>query len=423
MLRQVSDPRRARWTFFAAAFALAVVLVGATVSSWLGARELSDTVIRGQSGMLLNARRIELDSGPPSPSEDDVAAFVDNHAGDLGLRWVALLGPDGEPVVEAGERHPSPLDIGPRFPDPLRVGEVVRVIRPAGPPGPSPPDALEFLRPGEPSGPPHLVAFEFEPILQQALARRAQRDLAIGIVGALGLLVVAGVVSGWSRRAERAERRVADQRHLASLGEMSAVLAHELRNPLASLKGHAQLLERQLPEGRPKEKASRVVGEAVRMEELVGSLLTFVRSGRIERRAIDPVALTHRVVDRMGDADVTVFSDGAPATWPLDEARMEQVLTNLLENAADASDAGERIEVRIFERARALTIEVRDNGRGIEPEIRDELFTPFKTTKTRGVGLGLAVARRIVESHGGTIEAREAHEGGTIVALTIPEEA
>ena len=428
--------RRARWTFVAVAATLATVLVAATVSSWLGARELGGIVNRGHGAMIFQAWLRELPQSSP-PSAEALEEFIAAHE-DLGLRWAAVVRGNGRIEVQAGIAA-APMGEPERGgADPVRFGEVMRMQIPvipgpnrlpgkAGPPGRGlglgPPPLLGpppgGLPPGGPPPPRHLVV-EFEPVLAAELRQRSRRDLAIGLIGAAGLLLIAGVVSAMSRRAEQTEKRLAEQRHLAALGEMSSVLAHELKNPLASLKGHAQLLQEQLPEGRPRAKADRVVDEAVRLQQLIESLLTFVRSGRIDRAPTDPVALAKRVVERCGRKRVTVDAEAAPPTWPLDATRIEQVLTNLIENAADASPAEAAIEVVVSLEGDALRYRVRDHGEGIPAEIRDVVFAPFKTTKVRGVGLGLAVARRIVEGHQGRIEARDADGGGTVIDVTIP---
>lgn len=442
--------RRARWTFVAVAATLATVLVAATVSSWLGARELSGIVNRGHGAMIFQAWLRELPSSG-RPSTEALEAFVASHH-ELGLRWAAVVRGDGTIEVEAGVAAAPMGEPRAAGPDPVRFDGAMRMQIPAiptggpggaggppdgkwgppggkwGPPGGKggPPGRAIGLAPPllgpPPGGPPalrHLVV-DFEPVLAAELRQRSQRDLAIGLVGAAGLLLIAGVVSAMSRRAEQTEKRLAEQRHLAALGEMSAVLAHELKNPLASLKGHAQLLQEQLPEGRPRAKANRVVDEAVRLQQLIESLLTFVRSGRIDRAPSDPVAVAKRVVERSRRDGIELRTQGAPATWPLDAMRIEQVLTNLVDNALDASAADSPVELHVSVDGGSLRYQVRDHGEGIPAEIRDTVFAPFKTTKVRGVGLGLAVARRIVEGHGGRIEARDADGGGTVIEVTIP---
>src|SRR5206468_5050761 len=133
---------------------------------------------------------------------------------------------------------------------------------------------------------------DVEPIEADELRDAASWTLAIGGVSALTLLAVAIALVRRELRRSAEERARERERRLASLGEMSAVLAHEIRNPLASLKGNAQLLARMLPAGdKPAQKAARVVDEAVRLESLTNDLLQYVRTGELRRAPVDPAAL------------------------------------------------------------------------------------------------------------------------------------
>jgi len=253
------------------------------------------------------------------------------------------------------------------------------------------------------------LVIEVEPIEADELRASATWSLAIGGISAVVMLgvAIALVRRELRRRADEQERE--RERRLASLGEMSAVLAHEIKNPLASLKGNAQLLAGGVDD-KQKPKAQRVVDEAVRLEKLVSDLLAFVRTGELERRPAAPASLVPDGVE----ADIAQ----APATWSLDEARMRQVITNLVENG---QAAGGPVKVRIAEEGRRLVIEISDKGPGVPADERDKIFEPFFTKKTRGTGLGLSVARRVVEAHGGTIRVTDAPGGGALFRVEIPE--
>ncbi len=223
------------------------------------------------------------------------------------------------------------------------------------------------------------------------------------------------------RRRERTEEQLARERHLATLGEMSAVLAHELRNPLASLKGHAQLLAESLPEDdKPKQKADLVVREAIRLENLTGDLLEFVRTGKIDPVRTDPGAPLRSAAGEVSSERIDVDTSDAPKSWSLDSDRMQQVLANLLRNAVQASPAGKPVSARVSSDKGALIYEVRDHGEGIPPGEETSIFDPFRTTRVRGTGLGLAVAKRVVELHGGTIRAHNQSAGGALFRIRLP---
>src|SRR5262249_45385570 len=150
------------------------------------------------------------------------------------------------------------------------------------------------------------------------------------------LIVVAGVLVRWILKREALERQLAHERRLASLGEMSAVLAHEIKNPLASLKGNAQLLAEQLPAGeKPRAKADRVVNEALRLEKLPHPLRPFAPPGETPRAPAAPAPPLAGAAAAVAPG-IAVDGAAAPAEVALDGERMRQVLVNLLTNAVHA---------------------------------------------------------------------------------------
>ena len=274
---------------------------------------------------------------------------------------------------------------------------------------------------------PHMpfAIVEFRPVVADGLAHASGLSLVLGLVAA-GLFAAFGLAL---RRAEAKERtlqaRAEQDRRLAAIGEMSAVLAHEIRNPLTSLKGHALLLQEALPEGRPQEKAKRVIKEAERLEALTTDLLSYVRSGALHRRKVDPTALVRTAMAAIGVEQFVVDATEAPASWSLDPDRLRQALENILKNAAQATafedfpDAAPA-EVSIRQQGRTLVFEIRDHGPGISSAHRERLFEAFYTHRTRGTGLGLAVATRVVQQHGGTIAADNHPDGGAVFTIRVP---
>lgn len=412
--------RRMRWAFVGICAALSVVLAGSMLSNFFGARQLVDTVVRGQGAMLFHLLHRST-RGPSIPSESEVRRVFDEGA-ELGLRYVALVSPRGV-LVEVGTpvRPLSARDL-PRSEPIERDGAVVRAWSPLGqPPGPPPPPP-EGKRFGPPHRPPPRAGarfvVEFEPTHADAMSERAWIDLAVG----LGSLVVlwAGAFAFWrvSSRASSAEAELAHKQHLATLGEMSAVIAHELRNPLASLKGNAQLLAEQANEPKLQRKADRVVDEAVRLQALTNGLLDFVRSGRVQP-APTPVGELAREAVAGSIAVVEVELGEAPPMWSLDRTRMRQVLVNLLDNAHHAAPES-AATLRVWADAATLSFEVRDRGPGVPQEQRASIFAAFHTGRTQGTGLGLAVAHRIVAEHGGTIVCDEHPSGGALFTVSLP---
>ena len=180
-----------------------------------------------------------------------------------------------------------------------------------------------------------------------ALLLVGRRTLLAGVVAVPAFVGCAVLLAFLTRQRNRLVRRLEHGRRLAALGEMSAVLAHEIRNPLASLKGNAQLLAAMLPEAagdKPRQKAARVVDEAVRLEALTNDLLEFVRTGELRRADVDPAALLRDCAASVSDA-IELDTAAAPPSWPLDDARLRQVLVNLLSNAVKYNRSGGEVRV------------------------------------------------------------------------------
>jgi len=395
-----------RWSVIVAVVLMGAALLTTAWSTYSGIRDASDTLLRGQADVLEHAARTELGS---TPTSEDLAGFLDDHAA-AGLRYVAVIDRDGQ-EVSAGEskigvlERVNPVLLGR---DMVVVDGRVRLQTP-----------LLARRGWRGPGRPARVVLELEPVQVTQLQNGAARTFGIGALAASMLLGVAIVLFRWILRREAIERERAHERRLASLGEMSAVLAHEIKNPLASLKGNAQLLAEQLAPGeKPRQKADRVVAEAVRLEALTNNLLAFVRTGAIQRERIDPAVLLREAVQTVDPEAIEIDDAGAPPAWSLDAERMRQVLTNLLDNAVQA---GAPVRAQVTQENGRLHFVVEDHGAGVAPEDRERIFEPFFTQRARGTGLGLAVAKRVVELHEGTIVVDAAAGGGARFRVAIPE--
>jgi len=215
---------------------------------------------------------------------------------------------------------------------------------------------------------------------------------------------------------------------LASIGHVAAGVAHEINNPLGVILGYVRLLRR---DPRPSDaEALRILeDEAVQCQRIVRGLLDLARPDSLKLSTVDIADLTRDTVERLDAAgrfegravDVSGLRD--PVYARADEARLRQVVTNVLTNAIEATPAGKTI-VAVAERdGAAAGIVIDDAGEGIPEEAREKVFEPFFTTKPAGVGLGLAIAQAILEAHGGTIAIAPAPSGGTRVSLRLPAQA
>jgi signal transduction histidine kinase len=161
------------------------------------------------------------------------------------------------------------------------------------------------------------------------------------------------------------------------------------------------------------------VSHLVRLEELTNDLLDFARTGAVHPEPASPTTLLMEAAAEADSTRIQLDLDGSPATWPLDSGHLRQVLINLFRNALQAGGEGP-VEARVVASPAGLAITVRDHGPGIPEAELERVFEPFRTTRVRGTGLGLAVARRIVVLHGGTIEAANHPDGGALFTVTIP---
>lgn len=403
---------RARVALVLVPLLLSAALIGTVAATYVSVRDVLATLVLGQGDAILDSL-----SHPPRDRLD--RGFLESmlaEQGPEGLRCIAVFDArGGSPPMRVGECLPEGEEElaralrQARAHEVVEVGDRVRMTRGAPPPG-------EPIPPGR-----RPILVEFEPIMRRELEQGALRSLGAGGAASLALVLVALGLWRFSLREERMKAAMERDRRLAALGEMAAVLAHEIRNPLTSMKGHAQLLaERLAPESPERRKAERVVGEAVRLEELTADLLSFIRSKQIERREVDPRQVLESAAEDAGRDRVAIEAVDAPAAWSLDPGLLQQALANLLRNALQASPDGAPAGTEVGVEQGELVFRVRDRGDGVPEADRERIFEPFYTTRTRGTGLGLAVARRIVGLHGGTITAGNHPEGGALFEVRIP---
>ena len=228
-----------------------------------------------------------------------------------------------------------------------------------------------------------------------------------------------------------AQRRLLETERLASMGQLSAGVAHEINNPLGTILLYSHVLLKQLREGDPKQDDLRMImAEATRCKEIVRGLLDFARQSRLSKAPTDLATVIGEVLSaaapRAEQAGVRLTSD-VPDDLPammIDGAQIRQALLNLVHNGIDAvSDGGEvRIAARLCPSGESVEIAVSDNGCGIPKENLPRLFTPFFTTKEtgKGTGLGLAIAYGVVKMHSGNITVDSELGKGTTFTVCLP---
>jgi two-component system sensor kinase FixL len=220
------------------------------------------------------------------------------------------------------------------------------------------------------------------------------------------------------------EVKLREESGLVRLGELAAVLAHEVKNPLAAVSGAIQVLAERLTADDDREIAAEVLRRLDGLAALMGDLLLYSRPPK-------PRFAPVRIVDLVGSLlafmrldqawrDVEVRVEGQPAETLADGELLKVALQNLFVNAVQAMNGRGQLEVRIDTIEGNVHIDVADSGPGIPQDVQARLFTPFFTTKARGTGLGLATVRRIAEAHEGTVGIRVSGPKGTTVRLSLP---
>ena len=217
--------------------------------------------------------------------------------------------------------------------------------------------------------------------------------------------------------------------NLAALGELSAGIAHEFKNALATISGYAQMIRAEELGEEASDHADRILEQTRNITHVVTEFLKYARPLDIANEPVSLEAVVDRVVSDVTEAkpDVRVRSEGVFGSVPGDEGLLRQALLNLVRNAAEAcadSAGGGRVLLR-GELVRAVDgglqrVVILDNGPGIEESSLGKLFRPFYTTKADGTGLGLAVVQKIIIQHGGQVEARNRPEGGAAFMVTLP---
>lgn len=278
--------------------------------------------------------------------------------------------------------------------------------------------------PGEPAE--RIARIDLAASAADFLVRRASQNLLVAAVSGLALLLLSAYALRSLRRAAQLEQRRLELEHLARLGEMSAVLAHEIRNPLGTIKGFAQLAGEKAEPG-TRALLEPVLDEVRQLERLVRDLLLYGRTPQPDARPLEwqvlAAELEAHARDAIGQRPIRFVCPREAWRLRTDPDLLKQALMNLIRNAVEALEGAEGGEVRVSltpgPRGGAV-IAVEDNGPGIPEHIRGKLFQPFHTTKAFGTGLGLSIARKLAESLGGELRLEPAAPHGTRAELALP---
>ena len=224
---------------------------------------------------------------------------------------------------------------------------------------------------------------------------------------------------------KRSEDRLREQEALARLGQMAAVVAHEVKNPIAGIRGALQVIgSRMAADARDKPVIGEIIARLDALNRIVQDLLVFARPRELKAEPTDLKTLVLSTIDHLKRdpslAGVAVEVAGNGAVVNADAEQLQLAVQNVLMNAAQAIGPSGRIQISIGHENGNWAIAMADNGPGMPPDVKEKAFEPFFTTKSRGTGLGLPIAKRVVEAHGGRLTIDTPPTGGTVVTLSLP---
>lgn len=426
-------PARRGWFAGTLLFVLAVLVVMNGALWWLYRRFSTDLDIqlgqRLQAVAVTAAEAVGHGYAPSAPPDTGLVGYLDRVLAANDLSNIALIRPDERTIVDlrglsqAGERNPT-LDL---YLVPLTAAL-------AGAPG-----ASAQYRVGE-----AYLKSAFAPVLDDsgrvtaALAVEAGTSLfdsvrdirrSLLLASGLSLLGVIGLALGFMSAVARQARLEASlQRadNMATMGQMAAMLAHEIRNPLGIIKGAAERLRDRYRLA--DDELYRFIPEEVdRLNAILGNYLRFAREESDASGVFTPAELLGRTRDLLepqltgGGHRLRLELDAdSGRAFRGDGARLRQALLNLALNAAEATPGGGEIVLRAARFGGRLHLAVVDDGPGIPAEVRARLGEPFFTTKEKGSGLGLSIVRRVAESHGGRLMVDSRPGGGSTFTLELP---
>jgi signal transduction histidine kinase len=242
-----------------------------------------------------------------------------------------------------------------------------------------------------------------------------------------GYLVLFADLTEVQRRAD--QRRLSES--LAHMGELTAGIAHEMRNSLASLRGYLSRVEKQATDAAVRSDVEEIRHEADHLKRILDDFLSFAQPGSVRMAEVSLERVVRRAASDLEVAGKSVSIQSSEPEGPRairrilgDDQLLERALRNLLHNAAEAEEEAGRSEaslsVRIEFPASGPTVTIEDRGTGVHPEVADRLFVPFSSHKGQGIGLGLAIARRILDLHGALLELENREDGGARARVRFP---
>ncbi|WP_172808084.1 PAS domain-containing sensor histidine kinase [Croceicoccus mobilis] len=288
------------------------------------------------------------------------------------------------------------------------------------------------------TGVPHIIGSHRRLMGQRKDGAIFPLELRVGEAFGGGRRLFAGFLHDLSTseateaRLHETRRELAQMARLSEMGTLATAIAHDLNQPLMAIGNIVQTCAQTIRDGDAAALAhmadalDEAGAEAMRAGEMIKRLRRFLSRGELERTEEDPAAIAREACE-LATRDATyrgiewsLYLDDNPARILIDRVQIQQVLINLVRNAIEAIDHGGHIAVAVTRDGHDICFSVTDDGPGIAPDREDKLFTPFSTTKQTGMGLGLAICRTVVESHGGSMWHQRVASGGASFLFTIP---
>ncbi len=271
------------------------------------------------------------------------------------------------------------------------------------------------------------IALHTYPSLE--IVRQERLHLLSILVIVLILILITFYFLILSRKKQDLEKALFEKEKLSVIGEMASVLAHEIRNPLGSIKGFAQYLKEQSSGSKPQDKELTetylgiIVSESRRIERLTEDLLVYARQDDLMIERFDLAGLINEVLSSLSVPESITIIREIPdrITISSDKNKLRQTLTNLIQNASDAIAETGEIGITAKDKGNSIMLTVSDNGTGIPDDEISRIFKPFFTTKTKGTGLGLAIVERYVKALGGEITVESTSGKGSVFRIIIPD--
>lgn len=243
--------------------------------------------------------------------------------------------------------------------------------------------------------------------------------LLLTVLGVFGVTLAVALVAVAQWRA--VQRDLEKQRQLAEMAQFSAGMAHQIKNPLAALRGYIELLERGLQNKGQRDIAGKLISEIGALDRVVRDFLQFARGskGSIEKLSLKAALAPVIEAAKSANSGIEIIANLPDIELEQDMTAIREALSNLAINAAEELKEGGRLEISASESSESISVVIKDNGPGIPKHVRENMFVPFVTGKADGTGLGLPIARRLLRDSDGDLALTQSDENGTVFTATF----